>query len=65
MEEVTIFQEKNLHNSDEDESLKVKIKDSGNRKYEPRLETKKYRRGSRRKKHQNLQQLYEEIDEEF
>ena len=65
LEEVTIFQAKNLHNSDEDENLKVKIKDSGNRKYEPRLETKKYRRGSRRKKHQNLQQLYEEIDEEF
>ena len=45
--------------SDAESSLKLKIKDSGQRQYEPKLESKKYRRRSRRKKHQVLQELYD------
>jgi ribosome biogenesis GTPase / thiamine phosphate phosphatase len=64
LDEVTNFQEKILHSADEDESFKIKITESGKKEYEPRLESKKYRRGSRRKKHQKLQEFYEEIDDE-
>ncbi len=44
---------------DEESSLKLKFKGSGKRHYIPKLETKKYRRPSRRQKHQNLQAIYE------
>ncbi len=64
LEEVTTFQEKLLHSADEDESFKVKITESGKKEYEPRLESKKYRRGSRKNKYQNLLEFYEDIDEE-
>lgn len=37
-------------------SLKLKSKSEGRRQYEPKLETKKYRRSSRRVEHQTLQQ---------
>ncbi len=46
----------------QESSLKVKIKDDGKKEYEPRLESKKYRRSSRRQKHQNLQNLYDNLD---
>lgn len=64
LDEVTNFQEKILHSTDEDESFKMKITESGKKAYEPRLESKKYRRGSRRQKHQKLQEFYEEMDNE-
>ena len=44
---------------DEESSLKLKVKRSGKQQYEPKLESKKYRRRSRREKHQTLQELYE------
>ena len=44
---------------DEESSLKLKVKRSGKHQYEPKLETKKYRRRSRRERHQTLQELYE------
>ncbi|MGK7872066.1 MAG: small ribosomal subunit biogenesis GTPase RsgA [Xenococcaceae cyanobacterium] len=56
---------------DEESSLKLKIKGSGQHQYEPKLESKKYRRRSRRGRHQTLQEgvrhqtleeLYEEVD---
>ncbi|WP_036482298.1 small ribosomal subunit biogenesis GTPase RsgA [Myxosarcina sp. GI1] len=55
---------------DTEQSLKLKVKRSGKKQYEPRLESKKYRRPSRREKHQNLQDIYsdrsvEEIYEEL
>ena len=40
--------------------LKLKVKQDGKQQYEPKLETKKYRRLSRRKKHQNLHEFYED-----
>jgi ribosome biogenesis GTPase / thiamine phosphate phosphatase len=43
---------------DQEGSLKLRIKESGERQYEPRLESKKYRRHSRRQKHQSLQKFY-------
>jgi ribosome biogenesis GTPase len=42
--------------TDAEESLKVKMKGSGECRYEPRLERKKYRRDSRRQQNQDLQE---------
>ena len=44
---------------DEETSLKLKVKRSGKSQYEPKLQTQKYRRTSRRQRHQNLQEVYE------
>ncbi len=43
---------------DEESSLKLKVKRSSKSQYEPKLASKKYRRLSRREKHQNLQEIY-------
>ena len=43
----------------EEVTLKLKIKKSGQHQYEPKLESKKYRRHSRREKHQILHERYE------
>lgn len=49
-----------LHKTTTPESnLKLKIKSEGERHYEPKLESKKYRRLSRREKHQNLHEFYD------
>jgi ribosome biogenesis GTPase len=49
---------------DEEDSLKLKITDSGKHQYEPKLASKKYRRRSRRARHQELRELYEaEVDQ--
>ena len=40
--------------------LKLKVKQDGQEQYEPKLESKKYRRLSRRKKHQTLHEFYED-----
>jgi ribosome biogenesis GTPase len=44
---------------DQESSWKLKITSSGQQQYEPKLESKKYRRHSRRKKNQTLHQQYE------
>lgn len=44
---------------DRESNLKLKIKRSGKSQYEPKLQTKKYRRTSRKTKHQNLQDIYD------
>lgn len=49
--------------ADPESSLKLKTKGKGQSQYEPRLETKKYRRSSRRTQQQALQQLYQEAEE--
>ena len=62
--ETAIAQEEIRQQTPTDESsLKVKITSSGKRQYEPKLESKKYRRSSRRQRHQTLQELYEEAEE--
>jgi ribosome biogenesis GTPase / thiamine phosphate phosphatase len=49
----------------EESNLKLKIKRSGESQYEPKLQTKKYRRTSRNVKHQNLQDIYtRQLEEE-
>ncbi len=44
---------------DQESSMKLKVKRSGKSQYEPKLEAKKYRRISRKEKHQNLSDVYE------
>jgi ribosome biogenesis GTPase len=60
LEEVIARQELLHQRKDEESSLKLRIKGSGISQYEPRLESKKYRRTSRREKHQNLQEFYDD-----
>ena len=54
---------------DRESNLKLKVKRSGKSQYEPKLQTKKYRRTSRKTKHQNLQDIYDrqlqEEDEQY
>ena len=49
---------------DRESNLKLKVKRSGKSQYEPKLQTKKYRRTSRKTKHQNLQDIYDSQLEE-
>ncbi len=49
--------------SDPESNLKLKTKGKGRQQYEPRLESKKYRRVSRKKQQQTLQELYQESEE--
>jgi ribosome biogenesis GTPase len=70
LEEAITRQETLQKQPDPDATLKLKIKGSGQSQYEPRLETKKYRRPSRRQKNQALKKYYdphnlEEINEEM
>lgn len=60
LEEAIARQELLQQTKDQESTLKVKIKSSGVRQYEPRLESKKYRRTSRRERNQNLQDFYED-----
>lgn len=51
---------------DRESNLKLKVKRAGKSQYEPKLQTKKYRRTSRKTKHQNLQDIYEtQLEEEI
>jgi ribosome biogenesis GTPase len=54
-------QEKLNQQSDRDAVLKLKTK-RGKSQYEPRLESKKYRRPSRRTEQQKLEELYQDTD---
>lgn len=49
--------------ADPESNVKLKTKGKGRQQYEPRLESKKYRRVSRKKQQQKLQQLYQESEE--
>ncbi|MFH7028919.1 MAG: small ribosomal subunit biogenesis GTPase RsgA [Heteroscytonema crispum UTEX LB 1556] len=49
--------------ADPESTLKVKNKGKGQNQYEPKLESKKYRRSSRRTQLQELQELYRESEE--
>ena len=51
---------------DEESNLKLMVKRSGKNQYEPKLQTKKYRRMSRNVKNQNLQDIYDrQLEEEL
>lgn len=62
LEEAIAYQESCQKTPDAEASLKLKMKSAGRQSYEPKLESKKYRRRSRRSRNQNLQQSYEEED---
>ncbi|MBW4555563.1 MAG: small ribosomal subunit biogenesis GTPase RsgA [Trichormus sp. ATA11-4-KO1] len=49
--------------ADPESTLKVKTKGKGKQHYEPKLESKKYRRVSRKTQLQELEQLYQESEE--
>ncbi|MDF5723083.1 MAG: small ribosomal subunit biogenesis GTPase RsgA [Rhizonema sp. PD37] len=57
--EEAIARQNQLHQqADPESNLKLKIKAQGQNQYEPKLESKKYRRSSRRTQLQELQDLY-------
>ena len=58
LEEAIARQEALGQMRDEESTLKLKVKASGQLQYEPKLESKKYRQRSRREKHQALQDIY-------
>jgi ribosome biogenesis GTPase len=59
-----IARQTHLHQqADPESSLKLKSKGNGQSQYEPKLESKKYRRVSRRLQLQNLQNLYAESED--
>lgn len=59
LEEAIARQQTREQTPNQESTMKLKIKESGQHQYEPKLETKKYRRTSRRAKHQSLHDLYE------
>lgn len=61
LEEAIITQNQLHQQANPESTLKMKTK-GGKSQYEPKLETKKYRRVSRRTQQQKLQQLYQETD---
>ncbi|MCF2148446.1 small ribosomal subunit biogenesis GTPase RsgA [Desmonostoc muscorum LEGE 12446] len=62
--DAAIARQTQLHQqADPESTLKLKSKGKGQSQYEPKLESKKYRRVSRKTQLQDLQQLYQESEE--
>ncbi|MBV9387941.1 MAG: small ribosomal subunit biogenesis GTPase RsgA [Chroococcidiopsidaceae cyanobacterium CP_BM_ER_R8_30] len=61
--EVIARQDELNQQAEPESQLKVKTKSKGQSQYEPKLETKKYRRLSRRTQQQVLQELYQDAEE--
>ena len=59
LQEVIAHQAERKQLTHSESGLKRMVKHSGQEQYEPKLETKKYRRLSRRQKHQRLQDMYD------
>ena len=64
LEEVIAHQEWLNQQADPESTMKAKTKGKGQTHYEPKLESKKYRRISRRSQHQALQGVYKDSEEE-
>ena len=64
LEEAIVRQQQEQNSSSAEASLKQQTKSDGTQQYEPKLQTKKYRRSSRRVQHQSLQEMCEEDLEE-
>ncbi|MCY7384630.1 MAG: ribosome small subunit-dependent GTPase A [Microcoleus sp. CAN_BIN18] len=64
LEEAIVRQQQEQNSSSAEASLKQQTKSDGTQQYEPKLQTKKYRRSSRRLLHQSLQEMCEEDLEE-
>lgn len=63
LEKASLRQEQLDQQGEPESTLKLKTKGKGQNQYEPKLETKKYRRLSRRTQQQALQELYQEAEE--
>ncbi|WP_219907619.1 small ribosomal subunit biogenesis GTPase RsgA [Aphanothece hegewaldii] len=59
LEEAIVLQSNVSQLPDEETNLKLKVKSLGQSQYEPKLESKKYRRPSRKQNNQFLQERYE------
>lgn len=64
LEEAIAYQAHLNQQTDPESSLKAKTKGKGQTEYEPKLESKKYRRVSRRIQHQTLKDLCQDSQEE-
>ncbi|MBE9042945.1 small ribosomal subunit biogenesis GTPase RsgA [Pleurocapsales cyanobacterium LEGE 10410] len=59
------YQEALQQQPDQEDQVKLMVKRSGKSQYEPKLQTKKYRRISRKTRQQNLQDIYDrQLEEE-
>ncbi|MGD1920017.1 MAG: small ribosomal subunit biogenesis GTPase RsgA [Pleurocapsa sp.] len=66
LDKAIAYQETLQKQPDRESNLKLKVKRSGKSQYEPKLQTKKYRRTSRKTRHQNLQDIYDtQLQEEI
>ncbi|MGB8689489.1 MAG: small ribosomal subunit biogenesis GTPase RsgA [Microcoleus sp.] len=64
LSEAIVRQQQELNSSSAEASLKQQTKSDGTQQYEPKLQTKKYRRSSRRVEHQSLQDMcQDDLDE--
>ncbi|MBW4493807.1 MAG: small ribosomal subunit biogenesis GTPase RsgA [Oscillatoria princeps RMCB-10] len=63
LDEAVAREEALLELGDAESSFKVKMNRAGERRYEPKLDSKKYRRSSRRVEHQKLQEFEEDLEE--
>ncbi len=64
LEEAIAYQTNLNQQTDPESSLKAKTKGKGQTEYEPKLESKRYRRVSRRTQHQTLKDLCQDSQEE-
>jgi ribosome biogenesis GTPase len=64
LEEAIAHQEWLNQQADPESTMKAKTKGKGQTHYEPKLESKKYRRISRRSQNQTLQGVYQDSEEE-
>ncbi|HAT15483.1 MAG TPA: ribosome small subunit-dependent GTPase A [Microcoleaceae bacterium UBA11344] len=60
LSEAIVRQQQEQNSSSAEASLKQQTKSDGTQQYEPKLQTKKYRRSSRRLQHQSLQDMCED-----
>ncbi len=64
LEEAIAHQEWLNQQADPESTMKAKTNGKGQTQYEPKLESKKYRRISRRSQQQALQEVYQDAEEE-
>lgn len=63
LEDAIAYQQNQQRRSDDESGYKVKIGESGEHRLEPKLESKRYRKPSRRSQRQQLQNLYSDLND--
>jgi ribosome biogenesis GTPase len=63
LDEAIAYQTRLQHRSDDESGYKIKIGEAGEHRLEPKLETKRYRKPSRRSQHQDLKSLCGDVDD--